>query len=399
MQFHARVVDAQQRLKSVQLDALDLQDARQQLTRQNLQALSLEPARAWGGAAVAASTVGRSFPLLSFTQELLALLDAGLSITEVLDALIEKEPQPATRAVLTRLQQDLQSGLRLSGALAQQSVVFPPLFVGMVQAAEGTSNLHEALSRYVDYRLRMDAIRNKVISATIYPAILFVVGGAVALFLMGYVVPRFASVYEGSGRALPWASQMLLAWGSFLQNHAATVVGVLVGALLLATIGLRQASHTGAWRAWLVKLPWVGERAQVMELARLYLTLGLLLEGGLGMSQALALAASVGSPLSKSGLERVRELVTQGQPLSAAFEQEQLTTPVATRFIRAGEASGQLGNMLRKAAMFYEGETTRWIDRFTKTFEPLLMAAIGLVIGVIVLFLYMPIFDLAGTLP
>ena len=395
MQFLARIVDAQQCVKSLQVEALDQDEARSLLSAQQFQVLSLKPQRGVSGA----SAVGGRFPLLSFSQELLALLEAGLSITEVLAALVEKEPNPQTRAVLLRLQGDLQTGLRLSAALARQGKVFPPLFVGMVQAAEGTSNLHEALARYVDYHSRMDAIRNKVISATIYPLILVVVGGAVALFLMGYVVPRFASVYEGRGRALPWASQLLLTWGKFLQMHAWAVIGSMAIAGFMAVRVLRKAVRSGAWRAWLVRLPWVGHRANLMELARFYFTLGLLLEGGLGMTQSLLLAASVGSPSMQVRLGQVREWIAQGQSLSVALESAQLTTPVAIRFIRAGEASGQLGNMLRKAAMFYEGETSRWIDRFTKTFEPVLMACIGLVIGVIVLFLYMPIFDLAGTLP
>ncbi|WP_140630115.1 type II secretion system F family protein [Methylibium rhizosphaerae] len=394
MQFRARVVDGQQRLRTVELEALDADDARRQLAAQELRALSLSGVRSFGRR----SSGGTRFPLTLFAQELLALLEAGLSVIEAVEALIEKDTASTTRLVLTRLLADLRDGQRLSAALTRQPGSFAPLFVGMVQSAEGTSNLHEALSRYIDYRLRVEAVRSRIISAAIYPVILMVVGGAVSLFLLGYVVPRFASVYQDGGRTLPWASQLLLGWGQLLSQHGWAVAAVF-GALALLLAGtLRGARAAGAWRALLVRWPWFGERVRLIELSRLYLTLGLLLEGGLPILQVLTLAESVGSAATQRSLRRVRAVIAEGVPLSEALEREALATPIATRLLRVGEASGQLGTMLRRTALFYEGETSRWIERFTKAFEPALMAAIGLVIGLIVLLLYMPIFDLAGTL-
>lgn len=395
MQFQARVLDASHGLQSVRVDAIDLNDARQKLAALHLAPLSIAPVGRFGAALAARREV---FPLTLFAQELLALIDAGLSVIEAMEALIEKEPSTRTRSVLVRIHGDLRAGLRLSAALRQQAATFPPLFVGMVQAAEGTSNLHEALARYVDYRARLDTVRGKIISAAIYPAILLVVGGGVALFLLGYVVPRFATVYQGTGRSVPWASQVLLAWGHFVAAHAG-VIGLC--ALLAAAAGavlLRSPGAAQAWQRGVRRAPWIGERIRLMELSRLYLTLGLLLEGGISISQALSLAGSVGSAQTQSRLEHMRRMIAEGEPLSAALEQQELTTPVVTRLLRVGEASGQLGPMLRRAALFYEGETTRWVERFTKAFEPLLMAGIGVIVGLIVLLLYMPIFDLAGSL-
>ena len=148
-----------------------------------------------------------TFSLLLFSAELRDLLEAGLSLVEAFEALLEKETSPLSRAVLERLTGDLREGLRFSAALARQPDVFPPLYVGIVRAAEGTSDLPRALSRYIDYQTRLDTVRNKMVSAAIYPAILLVVGAGVTFFLMGYVVPRFSGVYQGSGRSLPWLSQ------------------------------------------------------------------------------------------------------------------------------------------------------------------------------------------------
>ena len=395
MQFRARALDAEHNLRSVDVDAVDLDDARRKLVEQRYQPLSFAPVGRLGAGFGARRD---AFPVVLFAQELLALVDAGLSVIEAIEALVEKEPSPRNRAVLTRIHGDLRAGLRLSAALRQQGEIFPPLFVGMVQAAEGTSNLHEALSRYVDYRARLDTVRSKIVSAAIYPAILLVVGAGVALFLLGYVVPRFATVYQGSGRSVPWASQLLMAWGHFIAANAAAVVAAALLAVATLAALLRQSGFAQAWQRSIRHWPWVGERIRLMELSRLYLTLGLLLEGGLSITQSLTLAASVGSTATQLKIERMRRLIAEGQPLSAALAQQDLTTPVVTRLLRVGEASGQLGPMLRRAALFYEGETTRWVERFSKAFEPLLMAAIGLVVGLIVLLLYMPIFDLAGSL-
>lgn len=145
-------------------------------------------------------------------------------------------------------------------------------------------------------------------------------------------------------------------------------------------------------------LPGARPRLEILELSRLYLTLGMLLEGGIAVQQALKLSGAVVDAQRQPALDAVRGAVESGDSLSVALERYGLSTPVALRLLRVGEQSGQLGHMLTRTAAFYEGETTRWIERFTKAFEPVLMAAIGLVIGLIVILLYMPVFDLAGSL-
>jgi general secretion pathway protein F len=137
---------------------------------------------------------------------------------------------------------------------------------------------------------------------------------------------------------------------------------------------------------------------RIYQLSRLYLTLGMLLEGGIPIVAAMETACGTVSPAMRDSLLRARAAVQSGEPLSAAFLAQDLTTPISLRMLRVGERSGELGAMLTQSAAFYDGEISRWIDRFTRMFEPLLMAAIGVVVGTIVVLLYMPIFDLAGSL-
>jgi len=146
------------------------------------------------------------------------------------------------------------------------------------------------------------------------------------------------------------------------------------------------------------RLPGIGERVRIYELSRLYLTMGMLSEGGITILNAIDTVQGMVSANVRQGLQGARGMIESGLPLSTAFDANGLTTPISLRMLRVGERTGDMGPMLTQSAAFYDGEISRWIDRFTRTFEPLLMACIGLVVGAIVVLLYMPIFDLAGEM-
>jgi general secretion pathway protein F len=333
-----------------------------------------------------------------FSQELLALLSAGLGVVEALEALLEKEANPALANVLGRLLAGLREGKRFSSVLAEQGDRFPPLYIGIVKAAEGTSDLPRSLARYIDYQQRIDTVRAKIVSAAIYPMILLAVGGGVSGFLITYVVPKFAEVYQGAGRQLPFMSRLLLTWGQFAANHTALLLAGIGALAVLVVLGVRHMLASGGVAGLLARLPGLRERVRIYELSRLYLTLGMLSEGGIPIVHAIDTVQSMVSPAVRAGLQQARLAIESGQPLSNAFAANALTTPISLRMLRVGERTGDMGPMLTQSAAFYDGEISRWIDRFTRTFEPLLMAAIGLVVGAIVVLLYMPIFDLAGDM-
>lgn len=394
MQFEVRALSPENRIIALIVDAQDEAGARAHTEARGLHVTRVAPVRALRRPA--GSRGGISVVL--FSQELLALLKAGLSIVEGLEALLEREGGARLRGVLDRLLAGLREGKRFSSLLGEQPDVFAPLYVGIVRAAEGTSDLPRALQRYVDYQGRIDAVRNKLVSAAIYPSILLVVGGGVSAFLITYVVPRFASIYEGTGRALPWMSQMLLNWGKFASVHGLPLVFAALGIAVAIFMGVRATIARVGLVSLLSRVPVLGPHLRIYQLSRLYLTLGMLLEGGIPIVAAMETACGTVSPAMRDSLLRARAAVQSGEPLSAAFLAQNLTTPISLRMLRVGERSGELGAMLTQSAAFYDGEISRWIDRFTRMFEPLLMAAIGVVVGTIVVLLYMPIFDLAGSL-
>ena len=391
MKFVARGLNSRQEIVTVSIDAHDAQAARQKLELDGLSPISI---------ASAGRSAGRTprFPLTLFAEELHALLNAGLSVPEALDALLEKQQSAASREVIEQLRASLNEGLRLSAAMALQPQAFPALFVSILQAAENSSDLVGALSRYLAYESRLTAVRDKIVSAAIYPLILLLVGGGVAAFLMGYVVPRFATVYRSSGRPLPWASELLLDWGHLAAQHATPLAAAFAFVVLGVAFWLRGHVRNGTWWRLLGVIPGAAPKLEALEISRLYLTLGTLLQGGLPVVQSLKLAQVVLPPRRVVALERARRVIEEGTPLSEAFADAGLSAAVALRLLKVGERTGQLGDMLVRAAAYHEGEATRWLERFTKVFEPALMAGIGLVIGTVVVLLYMPIFDLAGSL-
>ena len=241
-------------------------------------------------------------------------------------------------------------------------------------------------------------MRAKLVSAAIYPMILLLVGGGVSAFLIGYVVPRFAEVYQGAGRNLPWLSQVMLDWGQFAGAHGLWLLAAAFGLGVPGALALRRAVAAGGALRLLARLPAIGERVRIYELSRLYLTLGMLCEGGIPIVHAIATVQGMVSAGMRQSLQAARASIEAGLPLSGAFGDNGLTTPISLRMLRVGERTGDMGPMLTQSAAFYDGEISRWIERFTRTFEPLLMAAIGLIVGGIVVLLYMPIFDLAGDL-
>jgi general secretion pathway protein F len=395
MQFDVRTLSADMVISHLLIDGRDEADARRQVEARGLFVSAIAPARGGIGGR-AGKRVALS--LVLFSQELLALLTAGLGIVEGLEALLEKETSPATRSVLERLLAGLREGQRFSAVLAEQPELFPPLYIGIVKAAEGTSDLPRSLSRFIDYQQRIDVVRGKLVSAAIYPCILLLVGGGVSMFLIGYVVPRFAEVYQGAGRDLPWLSQQMLNWGQFASQHTVVMLGGVAAVIATLVLTARHLMAGGGVVRLLSRLPGIGERVRIYELSRLYLTLGMLSEGGITIVHAIETVQGMVSAGIRQNLRAARADIEAGLPLSTAFETSQLTTPISLRMLRVGERTGDMGPMLTQSAAFYDGEISRWIERFTRTFEPLLMAAIGLIVGAIVVLLYMPIFDLAGDM-
>jgi len=335
-----------------------------------------------------------AYPVTLFSLELLALLDAGLNLVEALQALAEKAPPGALAGVL----QAIRRGESFSQAIERFPRHFPPLYVATVKASERTGNLREALQRYVDWQEELERVRKKLVAAAIYPAVLLAVGALVLAFLLFYVVPRFARVYEGMAGDLPFFSALLLGLGRGLREHGWAFAAAALAAGVLAAWCASRAPA----RAWLSErlwgLPGLGERMRRYQLARLYRTVGMLLRAGVPALRTLEMAGGLLAAHLRPRLAAAHALLTQGRSLSAAFGATGLATALAARMMTVGERGGGLGEMLQRIARFHDEELARDVDWFMRSFEPLLMALLGVAVGLVVVLMYMPIFELAGSL-
>jgi general secretion pathway protein F len=374
-----------------EMDALDESDAHRQAIARGLRVLSVRASR-WKGSRRA------RLSLVAFSNELVALLEAGLSLVEAIDALTEKERDESVRRLLEGVRGHLYEGQSLSAALAEFPSSFPTLYVATVRASERSGAIAEALKRYVAYQQQIDLLKNRLIRASIYPAVLLVVGLLVVLFLVAYVVPRFSGIYDEIGGELPFASKMLMEWGRLLDAHGLAVLAGLFACVGLAVYGVRRPGLRAAAFRLFARIPMVGYRVELYQLARLYRTVGTLLRGGLPVVTAFEMTRGLLAEAARPRLAAATRAVREGRSLTDALAAQGLTTPVAERMLRVGERSGNMGEMMDRIAEFYDEELSRFVDVATRLIEPAMMAVIGLVIGVIVVLMYFPIFELAGSI-
>ncbi|MGE5757374.1 MAG: type II secretion system F family protein [Sideroxydans sp.] len=395
MQYVVKALRGNEGLTELLLEAADAGDAEVQARAQGYSVIAVKARQQWA----AFFHLNKSgFPLVLFSQELVALLDAGLPLLESLETLAEKEEQVEIKKTLTKIISLLYEGHTFSYALEQLPQDFPALYVATVRSSERTGALTEVLSRYVKYQTQMELVKRKIVHSSIYPVILAVVGGLVVLFLMLVVVPRFSHIYEDLGSDLPFMSQVMMHWGLFLDAHWKFILMMVVTAVAATAIALNKPANRLLIEQKLWQMPVIGKRLHLYQMARFYRSLGMLLQGGMSIVAALQLVSGLLQVSMRERLELASTSIREGRAISQAMEKNGLITPLALRLLRVGEQTGQMGEMMERIAAFYEDDMERWTDKFIRLFEPLLMAFVGLIIGTIVVLMYFPIFELAGSI-
>ncbi|MBY0499206.1 MAG: type II secretion system F family protein [Nitrosomonas sp.] len=393
MRFEVKAVISGQGTVHLELEANSEAEVRRQVMEQGGMVLSVR--RRFSGFTFKSRT---HFPLVHFSQELLSLQTAGLSLVESIETLLEKEQDASNRKIIQNILDRLYEGITFSQALEDYPQAFPPLYIATVRASERTGDLAEALTRFITYQTQMDFVRKKLVGASIYPVLLLVVGLLVSIFLMVFVVPKFSAIYDDMGSDLPWLSLLLIKWGQFVHERGWELA--IATMALIAVIGY-SVSRPTFWAnvmQFLWRIPAIGEHMRVYQLARFYKTLGMLLRGGIPITQALEMVSGLLQPHFRPKVAAAAKHIREGKTISSAMEQEDLTTAVGNRMLRVGERTGLMGDMMERIGNFHDEEIARWVEWTTKLIEPLLMAFIGIVIGGIIILMYMPIFELAGSI-
>lgn len=399
LKYLLRVFDAVGTVQTVTIDGESAAGATAEAKARGLRVVSIRAARAGGARPRAWTAFARAnFDVELFARELAALLDAGVGVIDALRTLGSNERREAAARVYRDLLRQLEEGRALSAALGRSSHAFPSVLIACVKASEQTGGLAESLKRYSRNSATLRELRSKVASAAIYPAVLLVAGSAVVLFLLAFVVPRFASLLERSGRELPLLSRWLMAWGGMVHAHGSVLATGMAALVMAAAVLLRRQAVRDAVANQVLALPGVGQHFRVYRQSQFFRTSAMLVDGGIPAIHALELASGLISRSDRTALDGALHGVRNGQKLSEAFQDSGLANAITYRLLTVAEKTGGLGPVLDKIAGFQEAQVSRTIDLIARLIEPMMMIFIGVVIGGIVVLMYMPIFELASSI-
>ena len=335
--------------------------------------------------------------LVQFTQQLATLLGAGQPLDRALTILLELPEDDVARRTLTDIRDAVRGGASLSAALDRQHGAFGRLYVNMVRAGEAGGSLHETLQRLADYLERSRALRARVLNALVYPAILLAMVGLSLLFLLGYVVPQFSAMYDSLDADLPWFSQLVLGLGNFVRDWWIVLLAIPLLALLWLDRKRRDPAFMLAFDGWLLRNAPAALLAK-LEAARLARTLGTLLRNGVPLLSALGIARNVlDNRVLANDVDAATDEVKNGIGLSAALARGKRFPRLALQMIQVGEESGALDAMLLKTADTFEQETAIALDRMLAALVPAVTLVLATVVGIVILAVLSPIYDLTSV--
>lgn len=334
-----------------------------------------------------------------FTRQFATMIGAGLPMVQCLEILAQQSESAELRETIDKVKQSVQSGSTLADALSRHKKAFDDLYVSMVEAGEIGGALDQILLRLATYREKADALARKVQGALVYPAVIVTVAVGVTFIMLTYIVPVFAKMFEGLGAELPGPTQMVLAISAFLRGNFLT--GVIL--LILFLIFYRWYSRTDKGRLLIDKLklkaPLLGSLLRKTAVSRFTRTLGTLISSGVSILDALEITAkTAGNRVIQDAIKRSVVAIAEGETITHPLKETGVFPPMVTQMISVGEKTGGLDDMLHKIADFYDEEVDAAVAALTSIIEPVIIVAMGVVIGGILIAMYLPMFDIIGKI-
>ena len=334
-----------------------------------------------------------------FTRQFSTMLNAGLPLLSCLEILGKQTESVGLRRVLAEVRGDVEGGLSLADALRRQPKVFDNLYVNMVESGETGGALDVILVRLANYLEKTEALMRKIKGAMIYPAIISLVAvGAISLMLL-FVIPIFAQMFEGVGAELPAMTKFVMFLSGALKIWA--IPGLIIAVALFTIIRRWHKTDSGVrvMDPLLLKVPVFGDLMKKQAIARFSRTLSTLLSSGVPIIDALEITArSAGNWVVEDAILKARTSIKGGENIADPLSKTAVFPPMVTQMIAIGEASGGLDEMLSKVADFYDSEVDQAVENLTNALEPLIMVVLGGIVGFMVIAMYLPIFQLAGTI-
>lgn len=393
--FNCKVVDKSGKVNFVKYFAESVEETRSLAERDGYLLLSVDEV-------YSASSKRKKLNLrefLTFNQELYVLIKSGQPVVKALEIILEKMTlKKGFPRVLQQIKTDVEQGLSLSESLEKFPDVFPMLYIANIKAGERGGNLAERLRDYQIYMKKVDALRRKMVSSSVYPAIILCVIVIAVVFMFTYVIPNFSKIYLDSNVQLPLITRFLLFLTDIFQKIIVfLIIGIIVGFFAFRSYVKTYKGKMNIDRIKL-KIPFVSEIYKNYLISNFARTLSAILKGGIPVVVALKTVSGVTTnEFFGEELKKVIKMVEEGNSLSSSLEQTNLFPPISLRLIKAGEGTGALWEMLDEVAEYYDNLVVDTLTMVSNVIEPALMIVMGIIVAIIVVAMYLPIFNLAGT--
>jgi general secretion pathway protein F len=333
--------------------------------------------------------------LALLTRQLSTLLGAGVQLVEALSALAEQSTRPMVKRTLSQVRESVREGASLADALSAHPHIFSDLYIGMVRVGEAAGALEAVLDRLADYSEQQSEFVSKVRGALTYPAIMIIVGSLIMGFLVVYVIPQVATIFEQQHAVLPLLTRVLIAASDFLTGHWIAILTMLVALLAGVIGGFSTRAGRRFYDQWILRLPIIGTVVTRVLCARFARTLATLLQSGVQLLPAMtAVKRVVTNGLLADAIEQSRESIREGHGMGQTLQRGGLFPPLLIEMIKVGERSGELERMLERAADNYEREVDASLRQLTALLGPIMTIAMAGIILVMMLSVLLPIFQL-----
>ncbi len=333
-----------------------------------------------------------------FTRQFSAMTSAGLPLVQCLDILGGQTESKKLAAAVKQVSTDIQGGSTLADALQKHPSIFNSLYSNMVAAGEASGNLDTVLSRLADYLEKSDALIRKIKGAMTYPVIVLSVAIIATAAMLTFVVPTFAAMFIEAGNTLPMPTRIVMGISDFLRSFAVLILLAVIGLVVALTSYYKTEDGKLRIDALKLRLPVFGDLERKSSISRFAQTLSTLLSSGVTIIEALSITAkTAGNKVLEKGILRTLERITGGLTIAEPLKETGVFPPMVIHMIAVGEKTGDLAEMLKKISDFYQEEVDSAVDALTSIIEPIMIIGMGIVIGGLLLAMYLPMFDMIGT--
>ncbi len=333
--------------------------------------------------------------ILSFTQELATLLEAGLPLDNSLSVLLDLHKEIRFKELIEDIKKDIEGGNSLSESMGKHPRIFPKLYINMIRAGEEGGILEMVLKRLTQFLEDSQKLRDEIISAMIYPLILTFVGGAAIIFLLLFVIPRFSGIFEEMGGNIPLPTQILLDIATGIKMYWWIIISGIILTIIYFKTYINSPNGRFKWDQWKLNTSIMGDLIRKIEVSRFCRTLGTLLKSGVQLLQSLRIGKEViNNRVIANGIDRVISGAKEGEGIASPLKEADIFPPLAIHMIGIGEESGKLDDMLVQIAEVYDNDIRNSMKRIISFLEPAMILFMAFVVGFIVISMLLAIFSI-----